>query len=95
MASTMLHVRIDKELKEDAASKLKQYGLSLSDAVRILLTRISHEGGLPAVLTMDEKAYDDWFRARVHEALEDSRATLPHQQVMDEVRELIERKRSG
>ena len=84
MASTMLHVRIDKELKEDAASKLKQYGLSLSDAVRILLTRISHEGGLPAVLT-----------ARVHEALEDSRATLPHQQVMDEVRELIERKRSG
>lgn len=33
-------------------------GLTVSDAVRILLTRVAAEGGLPAGLTADPDAYD-------------------------------------
>ncbi len=38
--TSMLHVRVDDKLKADAAQKLAQFGLSVSDAVRILLTRV-------------------------------------------------------
>ena len=54
--------------KIDAAEKLANVGLTISDAVRILLTRINSEGGLPAGLTADPAAHDAWFRARVQEA---------------------------
>ena len=90
--SSMLHVRIDDELKADAAEKLSNFGLTVSDAVRILLTRVVKEGGLPAGLLVDPEAHDAWFRAKVKEALADSQPTIPHQQVMDEVQALIDRK---
>jgi len=89
----MLHVRVDEALKVDASEKLANVGLTVSDAVRILLTRISREGGLPAGLTADPAAYDAWFRAKVQEALDDSRPPAPHRDVMDEAQALIERKR--
>jgi DNA-damage-inducible protein J len=89
----MLHVRVDDELKADAAEKLAEIGLTVSDAVRILLTRISREGGLPVGLVADSEAHDAWFRAKVQEALNDTRPAVPHQQVMDEAQAVIDRKR--
>ena len=53
--TSMLHVRVDDGLKSKAADALAGVGLTLSDAVRILLTRIAAEGGLPAGLTVDRK----------------------------------------
>jgi DNA-damage-inducible protein J len=48
MATTeMVHVRIDKRVKTRAAKTLKAMGLSVSDAVRVLLTRVAAENGLP------------------------------------------------
>ncbi len=94
MANTsMLHVRVEENLKTEAAEKLAGFGLTISDAVRILLTRITKEGGLPAGLTADPEAHDAWFRAKVQEALADTRPAVPHTQVMDEVQALIDRKR--
>ena len=94
MAQTsMLHVRVDEKLKADAAEKLASFGLTISDAVRILLTRVTKEGGLPVGLTADPEAHDAWFRDKVKKALADSEQTVPHQQVMDEVQALIDRKR--
>jgi DNA-damage-inducible protein J len=89
----MLHIRVDDKLKAEATEKLTNFGLTVSDAVRILLTRIAKEGALPAGLTADPDAYDAWFRAKVHEALADTRQAAAHQQVMDEVQALIDRKR--
>ena len=89
----MLHVRVDDQLKAEAAEKLASVGLTVSDAVRILLTRVAKEGGLPAGLTTDAEVYDAWFRAKVREALEDERPTLSHDRVMKEARASIERKR--
>jgi DNA-damage-inducible protein J len=89
----MLHVRVDEQLKAQAAETLAEVGLTVSDAVRILLTRIAKEGGLPAGLTADPETHDAWFRAKVHEAMADTLPALPHQQVMDEAQALIDRKR--
>ncbi|MBP2444108.1 type II toxin-antitoxin system RelB/DinJ family antitoxin [Rhizobium leguminosarum] len=54
--SSMLHVRIDDQLKQNASEVLANFGLTISDAVRILLTRIEKEGALPAGLTTDPEA---------------------------------------
>lgn len=91
--SSMLHVRIDDDLKAAATEKLASVGLTVSDAVRVLLTRVVREGGLPAGLTSDPDAYDAWFRAKVREALNDTRPAVSHRQVMDEAQALIDRKR--
>lgn len=39
-------------------------------------------------------AYDEWLRSKVQAALDDPRPSIPHDQVMAEMRALIERKRS-
>lgn len=91
--TSMLHVRVDDVLKTQAAEVLAGVGLTVSDAVRILLTRVTKEGGLPAGLTVDADAYDAWFRAKVQEAMTDPRPPVGHQQVMDDAQALIEKKR--
>lgn len=91
--TSMLHIRVDDKLKADAAEKLAHIGLTVSDAVRILLTRVAKEGGLPVGLTTDPEAHDAWFRAKVRDALADTRPMVPHQQVMDEAQALIAKKR--
>lgn len=84
--TSMIHVRVDDDLKAQATEALSGVGLTVSDAVRILLTRVAAEGGLPAGLTADPHAYDAWFRAKVREALDDPSPTTPHDQVMQDVR---------
>ena len=91
--TSMLHVRVDDQLKAQAADALTGVGLTLSDAVRILLTRVATEGGLPVGLTADPDAYDAWFRAKVQKALDDLRPTVPHAQVMQDAQALIDEKR--
>jgi DNA-damage-inducible protein J len=80
-ANALVQTRIDAELKERAAVVLEGMGLTVSDAVRILLTRVAREGSLPAGLTMDPAVHDAWFRAKVKEALEDTRPAIPGDQV--------------
>ena len=82
MASTVpVQTRVDAGIKERAGAVLEKMGLTVSDAVRILLTRIANEGALPAGLTTDAGAHDAWFRAKVQEALDDARPALPNSEV--------------
>jgi DNA-damage-inducible protein J len=46
-ATEMVHVRIEKRIKAQAAKTLASMGLSVSDAVRVLLTRVAAEKALP------------------------------------------------
>jgi DNA-damage-inducible protein J len=46
-ATEMVHVRIDKRVKAQATKTLAAMGLSVSDAVRVLLTRVAAEKALP------------------------------------------------
>lgn len=93
--TSMLHVRVDDDLKVQASEALANVGLTLLDAVRILLTRIAREGGLPAGLVADPAAHDAWFRAKVRKALDDTRPAVGHDQVMSDARAIIEAKRRG
>ena len=47
MATTMVHIRVDEKVKEKAAKTLAAMGISVSDAVRMLLVRGAAEKALP------------------------------------------------
>jgi DNA-damage-inducible protein J len=57
--------------------------MTVSDAVRILLTRTANEGALPFALTQTNAEYDVWFRAKVREAIEDAQPAVPNHQVKE------------
>ncbi len=81
MVSTVpVQTRVDAGVKERAGVVLEKMGLTVSDVVRIVLTRIANEGALPAGLTTDSAAHDAWFRAKVQEALDDTRPDIPQAQ---------------
>jgi DNA-damage-inducible protein J len=42
-----VQARIDNHVKQEAAIVLSKIGLTVSDAVRLLLTRIAHDKALP------------------------------------------------
>jgi DNA-damage-inducible protein J len=82
-ANAIVQARIDAEIKERAGTVLESMGLTISDAVRILLTRVAKEGALPAGLTTDPAAHDAWLRSKVQEALDDPRPAVGDDVVED------------
>jgi DNA-damage-inducible protein J len=72
-SNALVQTRIDAEIKDRATAVLESMGLTVSDAVRILLTRTANEGALPLELVSNSDAHDAWFRAKVLQALEDVR----------------------
>jgi DNA-damage-inducible protein J len=79
--SALVQARIDPAIKERASEVLQDMGLSISDAVRILLTRTAKEGALPFELTTNTAAYDAWFRAKVKAALDDPSPAMSEEDV--------------
>jgi len=45
--NAVVRARIDEHIKEEAAAVLEAMGLTISDAFRILLTRVAREKALP------------------------------------------------
>lgn len=62
--SSMLHVRMDKELKQKATETLAAMGLSASEAVRLLFHRIAADQAFPLELKVPN--------ARTQEAMAES-----------------------
>ena len=46
-ANALVQTRIDGKIKQDAAVVLESIGLTVSDAVRLMLTRVAREKSLP------------------------------------------------
>ncbi len=46
-ANALVQARIDSAVKQEAADVLGAMGLTISDAVRLLLTRVAHDHALP------------------------------------------------
>lgn len=46
-ATTMIHIRIDEQLKDQASEALESMGLSVSDAVRVFLKRVVADQAMP------------------------------------------------
>jgi DNA-damage-inducible protein J len=55
MATTMVHIRVDEKVKARAAKALSRMGLSVSDAVRVLLVRVAAEKALPFEVTVPNR----------------------------------------
>lgn len=70
MATSMLHVRLDDELKSKATEALAAIGLTASDAVRLLFHRIVAEQAFPLEL----KVPNAETRAAMEESREITRA---------------------
>lgn len=64
--TTMLHVRVDDDLKAQAAAALEAMGLSLSDAIRMLLRRVASDQAFPLELKVPN--------AETRAAMEEARA---------------------
>lgn len=66
--SAMLHVRVDEEIKAQATEALASMGLSVSDAVRILLKRVVSDQAFPLELKVPN--------AETRAAMEEARAMV-------------------
>ena len=55
-SNAVVRARIDEQIKEEASVVLAAMGLTLSDAFRIMLTRIAREKALPFELLVPNKA---------------------------------------
>lgn len=64
--TTMVHVRVDENVKAQAAETLASMGLTVSDAIRVFLTRVVADKELPFAL----KAPNASSRAAMAEASE-------------------------
>ena len=62
--TTMVHVRVDEKIKTQAAETLNSMGLTVSDAIRVFLTRVVADKELPFAL----KAPSDASYAAIAEA---------------------------
>lgn len=85
-------ISISDDLAEKAGEKLGAIGLTLSDAVSVLLVYVVNEGELPSGLLVDPEVYEKSFHGKVKEALSDTRSTLSHQTVMRDVQALIDKR---
>ena len=52
----MVHVRVDERVKQEAAATLATMGLSVSDAVRVFLTRVVAEQQIPFAIKVPNAA---------------------------------------
>jgi DNA-damage-inducible protein J len=46
-SNALVQTRIDGKVKEEASAVLAAMGLTVSDAVRLMLTRVAHDKALP------------------------------------------------
>lgn len=63
-STTMVHVRVDENIKTQAAETLASMGLTVSDAIRVFLTRVVADQELPFAI----KAPNASSRAAMAEA---------------------------
>lgn len=66
--TSMLHVRVDDDIKAQASEALAAMGLSISDAVRILLKRVVNDQAFPLELKVPN--------AQTRAAMEESRSMM-------------------
>jgi DNA-damage-inducible protein J len=75
-AKTFVLTRIDKCLRDEAAAVLAEMGLTVSDAVRMTLTRIAKDKALPLELKVPN--------AETRAAMEEARALMKAQAALDQ-----------
>jgi DNA-damage-inducible protein J len=63
--NSIVQARIDSDVKEEASTVLAAMGLTISDAIRLMLTRVAREKALPfEPLTPNEETIEAMREAR-------------------------------
>lgn len=58
MATSVLQIRVDDELRKKAAAVYEQLGIDTSTAVRMFLSRSVLQNGIPFSMTLPDKPYN-------------------------------------
>ena len=66
--TAFMRVRIDEKLKNEASDVLAEFGLTVSDIVRMTLTRVAKDGAVPLELKVPN--------AQTRAAMRDSRRLM-------------------
>ncbi len=83
VANQLVQARINGEIKKEAAIVLESVGLTISDAVRLLLTKIANEHVLPfEAFVPNDKTIAAMMEAR-------ARKNLPHARTIKELKEAL------
>ncbi|MDR1397493.1 MAG: type II toxin-antitoxin system RelB/DinJ family antitoxin [Desulfarculales bacterium] len=85
----LVSARVERQVKDRAQANLKTMGLTISDAIRIVLARVADKKTVPAELFLNQDEYDSWFKAKVYEALEEEGEGTPHDEVIGKARQII------
>lgn len=67
-ATAFVRARVNEEMRDEAAAVLAEMGLTVSDVIRITLTRVAKERALPFELKVPN--------AVTREAMDEARATV-------------------
>ncbi len=59
--SDLLQVRVDGSVKKEAEEILRNLGLNMSSAIRLFLSRVVIEQGLPFRMTLPQNSEEDFF----------------------------------
>lgn len=75
-ADTVVRARINADIKQRAGAALEAMGLTISDALRLLLVRVANEGRLPFDLVAPKAAVQEAQDAKAEAALANWEAFL-------------------
>lgn len=91
MATSLLQVRVEDSLKEDAARVFENLGIDTSTAIRMFLKRAVMDNGIPFRMTLPKEPYraDRGFRA-IREISEASEKNGTADMSLDEINAEIE-----
>jgi len=82
---TTINIRIDEKLKKQASKTLESIGLDTSSAIKMFLTQVVTEQGLPFIPTKDPvKLRAKWDR-EVAEALESGKGSTSVKEMMIDI----------
>ncbi len=96
MSTSLLQVRVDDTLKEQAALVFENLGIDTSTAIRMFLKRAVMENGIPFRMTLPKAPYnaERGYRAMV-EISEESEANGVSDMSLDEINAEIEASRAS
>lgn len=90
MATSVMQVRVDDELKAQAAAICDNLGIDLSTAIRMFMKRMVFQNGIPFSMTLPNKPYNGERAVRaMYQLGEEAKRNGTADMTLDEINEEI------
>ncbi len=83
--NTTINIRIDKKTKEGAQHTLEAMGLDLSSGIKMFLTQVVMEQGIPFTPSKNAKKIRARWDKEVAEALKNGKRYITAREMMDDI----------